>query len=237
MVDGCEYTLSAGDVLVINRFEGHCAASSDGGYENYCLILQQEGLLKSPLSVRLFSYMINRPEGFVRVFHPGRDSDAIRHVFVSLETECSGANKYKTEYMLLLMEQLLILLSRHCPASLGSTSGDRMEPIIQEIETGFTDPCMTVSALAAGHFMSEDHFIRIFRRATGFSPGHYILLNRLVLARELLTSTEDILPVVAQKAGFGDVNNFIRTFKKQFGVPPGKYRRGARAGINPDDKT
>ena len=54
-----------------------------------------------------------------------------------------------------------------------------------------------------------------FGEWTGLQPPkQYILLSRIALARELLTTTDYDVADVAGRCGFGDVSNFIRYFKK-----------------------
>lgn len=76
--------------------------------------------------------------------------------------------------------------------------------------------------------LSPYHFLRTFRQVTGVTPHQYLLRVRLrEAARLLATGTRRILDV-ALDCGFGDVSNFNRSFKAEFGVAPRHYARGAR---------
>ncbi len=52
----------------------------------------------------------------------------------------------------------------------------------------------------------------------------YIKKLRLEKAKELLTQTDLTVSQVAMEAGFSDYNYFCRIFKKETGLPAGKYR-------------
>lgn len=71
--------------------------------------------------------------------------------------------------------------------------------------------------------LSPFHFLRLFNRVTGVTPHQYLLRTRLRRAAKLLSR----LPVTeaALEAGFADLSNFIRTFRRAAGVPPGKFRK------------
>lgn len=51
----------------------------------------------------------------------------------------------------------------------------------------------------------------------------YIVSKRITEAKKLL-ATEKSVTDTAFMCGFNDYANFIRTFKKAVGVPPGKYK-------------
>lgn len=65
-----------------------------------------------------------------------------------------------------------------------------------------------------------------FRAEFGISVMEYVLQKRMQLAEQLLKSTEKPLSELATLCGFSDVEYFSRTFKKTYGLPPGKWRRG-----------
>jgi AraC-like DNA-binding protein len=84
--------------------------------------------------------------------------------------------------------------------------------------------------------LSPYHFLRLFRAVLGVTPQQYLVRCRLRRAARLLA--EGDLPVtdVALEVGFGDLSNFIRTFRRAAGVPPRDFRRAAmqrRARIAP----
>ena len=48
--------------------------------------------------------------------------------------------------------------------------------------------------------------------------------TRLACAKDLLVHTALPISEVAFRAGFSDVNNFIRTFRRETGMTPLRYR-------------
>jgi AraC family transcriptional regulator len=72
------------------------------------------------------------------------------------------------------------------------------------------------------------HLARAFRTRYGESIGGYARKVRLDWAAERLIRTELPLARLACEAGFGDQSHFTRAFKRQFGLPPGRYREAHR---------
>lgn len=85
---------------------------------------------------------------------------------------------------------------------------------------------LTNAQIAARCSMSEDHFIRRFRAATGMPPARYILQRRVARAAELLLATGESIESIAQNTGFCDRYYFTRVFSRLTGVSPAFFRKG-----------
>jgi AraC family transcriptional regulator len=72
--------------------------------------------------------------------------------------------------------------------------------------------------------LSPYHFLRTFERVTGVTPHQYVLRSRLREAGMRLVVDPDKVLDIALDCGFGDVSNFNRAFRAEFGVTPRAYR-------------
>lgn len=81
---------------------------------------------------------------------------------------------------------------------------------------------LALKTLAQKFFVSPEHMAREFKKQTGQSIHRYILDCRLGLSCSLLRQGNPISKVW-RICGFGSYSYFFQAFKKQFGVPPGKY--------------
>lgn len=79
-------------------------------------------------------------------------------------------------------------------------------------------------AEAAGY--SRRHLERLFRDATGQSPGDFYRKLRLDRGRNLLTTTELSLQEIAMACGFGSASHFSKCFKARYGTAPTKLAQG-----------
>ena len=87
-----------------------------------------------------------------------------------------------------------------------------------------SDAGLTLTALARDAGLSPYHFLRTFERLTGATPHQYILRVRLRDAALRLVDAPGKIVDVALDCGFGDVSNFNRAFRAEFGVTPGSWR-------------
>lgn len=83
---------------------------------------------------------------------------------------------------------------------------------------------ITRHELSAQLNVAEDYLTRIFRFEMGMGLWDYLNILRLEEARNLLLYTGLSVKDVSRECGFTTSNYFNNTFKKRFGVTPGKIR-------------
>ncbi|MGI9025239.1 MAG: helix-turn-helix domain-containing protein [Burkholderiaceae bacterium] len=88
-------------------------------------------------------------------------------------------------------------------------------------------------ACAAGS--SQFHFSHGFRKATGYSPYHYLIQQRIEYAKVLLIAGTEPLSIIASQCGFNSQRQFSVMFKELNGIGPKRFRilrRSHRRGRN-----
>jgi AraC family transcriptional regulator len=90
------------------------------------------------------------------------------------------------------------------------------------------DAAQPLGHLAREAGLSRFHFLRTFERLTGITPHQYVRRARLREAASRLVAETDKVLDVALDCGFGDVSNFNRAFRTEFGVSPRVFRRTSR---------
>jgi AraC-like DNA-binding protein len=86
---------------------------------------------------------------------------------------------------------------------------------------------LTLDRLAKDAGLSPYHFLRTFEHLTGVTPHQYVLRTRLREAALRLAAEAGTVLDIALDCGFGDVSNFNRAFRAEFGVNPRRYRVSA----------
>jgi transcriptional regulator GlxA family with amidase domain len=84
---------------------------------------------------------------------------------------------------------------------------------------------LSVDALAARVNMGARHFSRVFSETFGSTPGRFVEMLRLDIARERLGASKRTVDAVASSVGFASPDVFRRAFERRFGVSPTTYRR------------
>ena len=94
-----------------------------------------------------------------------------------------------------------------------------------ELLAGHLDGSVRLATLARECGLSVSYFTRSFRQSFGTSPHHYLILQRVERAKQLLSDSRCPLSEVALQTGFADQAAFSRTFKAVVGSSPGRWRR------------
>lgn len=99
---------------------------------------------------------------------------------------------------------------------------ERRRRVLDYIEARLSQR-ITLTELAGVASLSQWHFCRSFRQATGLTPSKYITGRRIDLARQLLRGD---LPIqeVALACGFASQSHFCDAFKREVGRTPSEYR-------------
>jgi AraC family transcriptional regulator len=100
----------------------------------------------------------------------------------------------------------------------------RVARSVRTIERHLDAP-LDLDSLARQAGLSPYHFLRTFRLVTGVTPHQFVLRARLREAAVRLTTERRTVLDIAFDCGFGDVSNFNRAFRTEFGVNPRRYLR------------
>lgn len=121
---------------------------------------------------------------------------------------------------------LFVLLARflaHAKAKAG-VADSRILKTVYHIHRHL-DETLQLDALAFMACMSKDHYIRMFKQATGQTPTAYITARRMERAEVLLVTTNTPVKLVAHEVGYDETSYFNRVFRQHVGVSPTRYRK------------
>jgi AraC family transcriptional regulator len=103
-----------------------------------------------------------------------------------------------------------------------ATADARVQQVLAYMHARLDQP-LTVAELAGVALLSQYHFLRVFKRATGDTPHHYLVRLRVEEAKRLLhegiTVTE-----AARRCGFSSPAHLSAAFMRETGVRPSHYR-------------
>jgi len=124
------------------------------------------------------------------------------------------------------------------------TGGDDMSDIRPEIAEKIQDSIdfleenleedIRLEDLARVACFSIFHYHRLFKEVVGQPAIDYLRKRRLAKAADELIETDEKIASIALRYQFCSQESFTRAFSRQFGLPPGRYRKGgARMFVSP----
>lgn len=126
---------------------------------------------------------------------------------------------------------VLCLLQHQClrgrPASQPLVKDDLQGKILDYLNWHIHEN-IRVSQVATHLGYNEKYLSTLFTAMTGESIKHYILVQKMEIAKRQLTNTNVPITAIAANMGFSDSHNFSTAFKKIVGMSPREYRKEYR---------
>ena len=121
--------------------------------------------------------------------------------------------------------QLMVQLNRLASGGKGKQETEQLSPLVQEAMQYIGESLsaeLSLEGIASKLFISKYHLSHAFSREVGVSVYRYIMLRRLMLARQQLVSGETA-GQVCRNCGFSDYTSFYRAFKSEYGISPREF--------------
>lgn len=228
-IEQSRYVPVPGTLFAINTEEVHKGSVlSNGEYDRYVIHIS-DSILQPLLGydVDLLSCFHNHEPGVQNaVVLSGGEIEEFCRIFGEirrvLDAEPYGKEVLKITYMAQLMTLVNCAFSHTMMQPAKPVSS--LTAAVMEYVENHLDQQMSLESIASALYLDKYYVAHQFKKQTGDSLYHFILMKRIALARRLLSDGKSVAEVCEQ-TGFNNYNNFIRTFRKYVEMPPGEYRK------------
>ncbi|CAO5157942.1 AraC family transcriptional regulator [Frankia sp. AiPs1] len=239
--------LSAGDIVLLPRESGHALADDpDSPLTDFRIGPRahedEPGTSRIVTELLCGAYVLDRSRPHpllaelpdvihlpARVGHHPRLRAAIDLLGAELTAPGAGATASVSALLDLLL--LYMLRTWFDDQSTGSSTGWPAALADPAISTALhvmhaqPEEPWTVRELGARAGLSRTVFAQRFTTLVGRPPMAYLTWWRMTVAARLLRETDTPLSSVARRCGYSSEFAFAKTFKREFGVAPGHFRR------------
>lgn len=217
-VEGTEYPLLSGTVMLFRPFEYHFVKPEPGfPYERYVLNFSAS----TPVGAARELPVLEKKPGENGIYYPcSAVSEMTANAFHSIRMaeQFTQDSPEWMAYFGAIVTQILLLLGkaelpkeREAEASLASQ-------VITYLNEHL-DEDFSLDRLAKRFFVSKFYLCRAFRQSTGTTVLSYLNTKRVVLARQFISRGETATSA-ALRVGFRDYSSFYRTCIRLDGTPP-----------------
>lgn len=232
IIEGKSYLLKPGDILLINNRELHKPVIETGtAYERIVIWVNPNFISKQSTDGANLSMCFEfTSKSKYNLLRPNSEiSYAIAHIVSKLEKVCMnisfGSSILKNIY---LVELIVFLNKAYLDTHDEEIENDiifneKIDSIIRYINENLHND-LSLELLSDRFYLSKYHLLREFKKNVGYTIHGYIQRKRLIMAKILLRGNVPVTEVCL-RCGFRDYSNFIRSFKKAFGLSPRKYSR------------
>jgi AraC-like DNA-binding protein len=105
-----------------------------------------------------------------------------------------------------------------------------VERAVASMWENYSEP-LSLADIARSAILSRFHFSRVFREATGVSPGRFLSAVRIYQAKRMLVATSLSVTDISLAVGYNSLGSFTNRFTESVGVSPGRFRRMSKDGM------
>ena len=217
VVEGSEYKLEPGDIVLLNSGEGHYFRIDQmSPYTRLYIQFDKELFSHLDAENYLLAPFQNRENGSHNLYR-NHDFESSHHHFLMNHLLSNTENKklQTISYLLpLLYEIAEVFEKRDDTPDTNSLAQD----IVRYINRNFLEE-INLDFLCQKFSISKTHLCRIFKNATGATINNYTTAKKLIHANSMMnvgyTPTQ-----AASMSGFNDYTVFYKAYKKRYNISP-----------------
>lgn len=232
-VDGKDYEVSHGDMLVINYNQTHSIRSDSPLVYVNILIKPEyvnESLANSENAFSLlnlsefkdFAEILDKNKVKIRFF--GDEKRKTEDVITSLLEEMKAKNPGHELYVRSQFNILLLTIFRKMSLNLESKVYDVSEELLDYIRSNCTER-LTLNQLADMCSYNCAYFSRLFKEYAGLTFTQYLKKCRIERAKYLIETTNMKITDIAYEVGYVNKTKFFSHFKSVCSMSPLEYRK------------
>lgn len=229
LIEGKSYNLKPWDLLFICSNDLHSVEIKSGKTYERIIIWVNSQFLKilnnNDNLLTCFELSLKKDLSLLRL----KDDyiDRVKELLFSLENAVCDMDFGNDTLKNAIFLELMVYLNR---LSIGNNAintkndiiyNEQIAGVIKYINEHLSES-LSIDALSSEFFINKYYLMHKFKESTGYTLHNYILHKRLLLSKDLIKQGAPITEVYLD-CGFGDYSNFIRNFKRFFGVSPKKY--------------
>ncbi|MBQ4156357.1 MAG: helix-turn-helix domain-containing protein [Clostridia bacterium] len=220
-VEGNVYKLKPGDIMIMRQGETHkLQIKSNVNYERISIHFSPM-VVYEPISADVLNPFNSRPLGLMNLY---RSEDfETNHYLSCVETIKKSIDENRTDAYIIaplnsLLVEILKAYDKKEPKKQKNSSKSVATQMVDYINKNLFEE-LNLQKIADRFFISVSQANRVFKNSVGTSVWEYVIIKRLMAAKEMISSGESAY-VVAEKCGFSDYSSFWRAYKKKFNQNP-----------------
>lgn len=223
-VEGSEYVIEPGSLILMRPSETHMLQIlPDSSYERMAVHFVPAIVQGIDPRGDLLQAFESRPLGQQNMYSRSSINSELIHDCLkamktdSTDTYCRRLAIEANLYPILSEIRSAFLCGRN--ESSAGMHQDIVPEVIKYINYNLTSADLSLDTLSEHFHISKSQLNRLFKQAIGSSVWDYILIKRVMAARQLLRAGQPANEV-SQACGFRDYSSFYRFYKKRFSVSP-----------------
>ena len=226
-VEGTEYKISSGDLLITNPNEFHFITFPKNSVYHRQFLQIHSSFVSSmnphildTLNARKFGTNNRIPSEIFNKYNLGDIFKGVEHYSAN---PTDDTDFMVSTYAAQLVVKLSEILKKEFLINDTSSKNKHIKEIQNYIEQNFTHN-LNIDDIAEHMFLNKAYISRLFKSETGLTISVYINMRRVMMAKNLLLVGENAMNIF-YKCGFSDYTTFYRVFKKYTDMSPEQFKK------------
>jgi len=155
------------------------------------------------------------------------DNSTVKELFKKLQIIINSktiADKLLIKSIVIQLFSEYIRLSSTEQILITEVTDSKLNEVLRYMSSNIDKP-ISINDLAELFQMQPSHFIRFFKKQTGYTPAKYLLERKLHHARVCLEKTDMYIYEIMEKIGVKNPATFSKQFKAKYSYSPSEYRK------------
>lgn len=231
-VEGRNYRLRPGDVVVINRGDEHRPVLNKGALYDRILLwisaahVEELGTQQTDLSI-CFQQALDSGKNLLRMRAEvlGPFTQALGKLEKTYNSQSFGDDVYLKCYLAELLAHLNRAFMDIPEEDVeDEVTTNRLVDGLLEYIDGHLDTELTLDLLSEQFFTSKYHLMRVFKKYVGYTIHQHITMKRFQLGERYLLEGKSGTEVF-MRCGFKNYSTFQKAFTKHYGLTPSQFAK------------
>lgn len=220
VVEGKNYSLEPGDIIVIRRHEMHRIFhhNTDAAYSR-CVLMVSPEFFRSHNCLQYERQFKEINDGVGnKISAKVVRSSGLYDAFVRARKYSEDFTITDSPVMQAIVTEILHLINEVTLFAHDDMPNNQIKKIMTYINNNYINN-LSLEDIAERFFISKYHLCHMFKKATGLTVHRYITQKRITMVKDLTAEGYNITSAVLE-SGFNSYSSFYRAYLKEFGVPP-----------------
>lgn len=220
IINNTEYEWKPGEIHLLRLTDFHKISLTERGYVHLIQIPSDS------MSVNIISRVSVIQNNIISYLNED-DFKCVKMLCELLEKRLNDPRKYNSTIVDNIVELIINMIIDTMdvfPVSKNSVTEGRMADIVKYINEHFTED-ITLDKIAEIFYVSKSYLCFNFKNCMGTTILNYIKDLRLAHAEKYVVTTNYKSIDIGLECGYTSVSNFLRDFKKKYGVSPMTMRK------------
>jgi AraC family transcriptional regulator len=194
-----------------------------GGRMELIVLAMHGGRLREAVALALARPGVDFSILHTRMHRDHQIATALHWLWEEAQAGAPNGRLYADAVLAIITSRLAGMIGR-TPVDRGTLARWQVDRVTDYLQADLSRQ-VALADLAALVGLSEAHFCRSFKRATGHSPLQWQLALRIEHAKVLLSQPRASMTDVAAACGYAQPSHFAKLFRREVGVAPSEWRR------------